>query len=49
VAVAAALLRGHAEHVAVGAALGFAAVEAVAVLACFAVLGRALGLRGPRA
>jgi hypothetical protein len=49
VAVAAALLRGHAEHVAVGAALRFAAVEAVAVLACFAVLGRALGLRGPRA
>lgn len=47
--VAAALLRGHAEHVAISAALVSAGVEALAVGVCFAVLGRALGLRGARA
>jgi len=49
VAVAAALLREHAEHDAVGPALAIATVEALAVLACFAVLGRVLGLRSARA
>ena len=47
--VAAALLREHAEHDAVGPALAIATVEALAVLACFAVLGRVLGLRNTRA
>jgi HAAS len=45
VAAAAAFARDRGEHAALAAALTTAGVEALAVVACFAVLGRALGLR----
>jgi hypothetical protein len=45
VAAAAAFLRDLAERATVGGAFVAAAVEAAAVVACFAVLGRPLGLR----
>jgi uncharacterized membrane protein len=47
-AAAAAFLRDRAEHAAAGQALVTAGIEAAAVVACFAVLGRALGIRPGR-
>jgi hypothetical protein len=44
VAAAAAFVRDRAEHAAVGGALVTAGIEAAAVLVCFALLGRRLGL-----
>jgi hypothetical protein len=48
VAAAAAFLRDHGEHATAGQALVTAGIEAAAVVACFAVLGRPLGLWGRR-
>ena len=44
VAAAAAFVRDRAEHATVGGALVTAGIEATAVVACFVVLGPALGL-----
>jgi hypothetical protein len=45
-AAAAAFVRDHGEHATAGQALVTAGIEAAAVVACFLVLGRGLGLRG---
>jgi hypothetical protein len=45
-AAAAAFVRDRAEHAGAGGAALTAAIEAIAVLACFAAFGRALGLWG---